>query len=421
MKDGEADKQNVTTADAESDSEDETDRKLLAVADMEAESDRRVGENELEELAVDDEDDVVEMVAEPDRVTLTVQEKGGDADSELVTVSEAVAMVDSDGVPLAFGEAVMMAEPVFIVLRVPERVGWTESVGVSVGADEMDESAEYVSESIIFVDDDDDDGLCVAVVHLDAAPDALCEGQADREAVPMGELDDVSLNESVALTDDDMPAEREDCTEAVDDTVVDSEKDALLEARDEVDGKTDEDAETVPDNESDGVMDEHPLTETRMVAVGGVTLANAEGESTMLAEDDTLALPLELLETEGDCEVETDWLTDGVMEKVTGGTSHTRIVKGWLHDPAYVKVTDSESTVKGPIPDVWSKRYAFVAVSKARSAPAGVETRNSMRMLVRAPAERRTVNRHMREVVDAQHEDESAGLDASVMPTPSLS
>jgi len=171
----------------------------------------------------------------------------------------------------------------------------------------------------------------------------------------------------VKVAENDALAEREDGPEAVDEAVVDSEKDALLVACDDVDGNMDADAVPVPENEFEGVKDGHPLTETIMVAVRGVTLASAEGEltmlaevtlaraegeSTMLAEDDTLALPLELLETEGDCEEETDWLTDGVMEKVTGGTSHTRMVKGWLHDPAYVKVTDSESTVKGPIPDV---------------------------------------------------------------------
>jgi hypothetical protein len=85
-----------------------------------------------------------------------------------------------------------------------------------------------------------------------------------------------------------------------------------------------------------------------------------------------------------------------------------------------VKVTDAESTVKGPMPDVWSKRYLFDAVSTARSAPAGDATMNSMRMLVRAPSERRTEKVHTRETTDAQHDDESAGLDESVMPTPSF-
>lgn len=122
----------------------------------------------------------------------------------------------------------------------------------------------------------------------------------------------------------DCVAEGEDCEEG---------DDAALSDGQELDGVS----ENVGDKElpdMEAVKEEHALMDSDMVTVGGVGVESTERVARRLSLEEMLGLLLELDDAEGDVDSDMDWLADAVMENVMGGTSQTRMVKGWLHEPA---------------------------------------------------------------------------------------
>jgi hypothetical protein len=109
--------------------------------------------------------------------------------------------------------------------------------------------------------------------------------------------------------------------------------DAALSDGQELDGVSEKVGDTeLPDME--GVNEEHALMDSDMVTVGGVGVESAENVVRRLSLEEMLGLLLELDDAEGDVDSDMDWLADAVMDIVIGGTSQTRMVKGWLHEPA---------------------------------------------------------------------------------------